>query len=415
MQRFQNVAAAQLSRWLRGADVLSYPPMKTLSAFAAAFLTTAAAVVLAAPKAPPTLEIGAEGPDFSLEGVDGETYSLESFADAKAIVLVFTCNHCPDAVGARDRIQQMAVDYKPKGVELVAISGNDPQALQLWELGWSVYGDSFDEMKALHAEEGWTFPYLYDGDEQQATSAYGAIATPHVFILDGERKLRYHGHFDDGRRGEPSNHSAKNALDEILAGEPVTTPTTRVFGCSTKWSWKRELAQKKSAEWAELPVTLAEADAEMVAKLRANKGGKLRLINVWATDCGPCVAEFPDLVDAYRRYQRRGFSLVTISMDDPDQRKDAAHTFLKKKHAALSPENVDAFQAEGLETNNYIYRGNPDALAEALDPEWQGPIPYTVLLDGNGEVLWRHQGQVDAIEMRRAIVKAIRAGEADKH
>ncbi|MEM9079851.1 MAG: redoxin domain-containing protein [Verrucomicrobiota bacterium] len=381
--------------------------MKTLT-----LLVALAGSLLAEKEKVETLPIGSVAPDFSLPGVDGEVYSLANFSEAKALVLIFTCNHCPDAIAARGRIQSIADDYEAKGVELVAISGNDPLALHLWELGWSVYGDSFEEMKVLSKETGMTFPYLYDGEKQEASRAYGAVATPHAFVLDGERKLAYQGRLDDMRRksGPAETSYLRAALDAVLAGEDVKEKTTRVHGCSTKWSSKRELARQKEAEWRALPVGLDSIDEAGVKTLAANETPNLRLVNVWSTTCGPCIAEFPDLLDAYQRYQRRPFEFITISVD-PAEKMGEVLSFLKKQHVPLSP-NTKKVMKEERETNNFHYTSDDlDALAEALDAEWQGPIPHTVLIAPGGKVSWRHTGQVDAVEMRRAIIEAIRGLE----
>src|SRR6266571_2017232 len=142
---------------------------------------------------PPMLQIGAKAPDFNLPGVDGKSYSLKDFADAKILVIIFTCNHCPTAQAYEQRIIKLNEDYKDKGVALVAISPNDPQAVRLDELGYTDLSDSFEEMK-LRAKEGkFTFPYLYDGRTQKTAKAYGVVATPHVYIFDHQRKLRYVG------------------------------------------------------------------------------------------------------------------------------------------------------------------------------------------------------------------------------
>ncbi|MEO1843967.1 MAG: TlpA disulfide reductase family protein, partial [Akkermansiaceae bacterium] len=152
-------------------------------------------------------------------------------------------------------------------------------------------------------------------------------------------------------------------------------------------------------------------EAAGVKSLAANQTGKIRLINVWSTTCGPCIAEFPDLVKIYRQYQRRDFDFVTISTD-PADKKEAVSKFLKKEQAALAPHTVDSLKREGRASNNFHYQGNDlDALANALDPEWQGPLPHTMLLAPGGKVLYRHTGQVDPKELRRAIVKQLRSTE----
>src|SRR5882724_7840137 len=139
----------------------------------------------------PTLAIGAKAPPFSLMGVDGKTYTLASFKNANVLVIVFTCNHCPTAQAYEDRIKQLAKEYSTKGVALIAIMPNDPLAIRLDELGYTDLGDSYVEMKIRARQKHYNFPYLYDGKTQSIAKAYGPVATPHVFIFDKERKLRY--------------------------------------------------------------------------------------------------------------------------------------------------------------------------------------------------------------------------------
>ena len=166
-----------------------------------------------------TLEIGSRAPDFKLAGVDGKTYTLASFKNATILMIVFTCNHCPTAQAYEDRIIKMTNDYKTKGVTVVAISPNDPKSVRLDELGWSDMGDSFAEMKIRAKQKKYNFTYLYDGDTETASKAYGPVATPHVFIFDKERKLRYQGRIDDVEKptGTPKNLDTRNALDALIA------------------------------------------------------------------------------------------------------------------------------------------------------------------------------------------------------
>ncbi|MFK7911253.1 MAG: redoxin domain-containing protein [Akkermansiaceae bacterium] len=360
----------------------------------------------AQPEAIKTIEIGTAAPDFSLPGVDGKNHSLKDFSDAKALVLVFTCNHCPDARAARGKVVSLHNDYKGKGVSVVAISGNDDKALRLDEIGYSVYGDSLEDMKNVAKEEKYTFPYLYDGETQKTTRAYGAVATPHVFVFDADKKLRYTGRIDDARRSRKDigSNYVREALDAILAGKDVKTKTTRPFGCSTKWSWKRDSVAKDNAKWKALAVTLENLDEKSAKALAENKTGKLRLINFWSTTCGPCVAEFPDLIDTYRRFQNRPVEVITISTD-PVSDREKVLKFLTDQQAALSPRTAKSVAKEGRKSNNYIYSGqNLDKLAEAIDSKWNGALPYSVLIAPKGKIIWQHSGQIDAIELRRAIV-----------
>lgn len=361
---------------------------------------------LSANQPPPVLEIGKPAPDFTLPGVDGKDHSLEDFADAKLLVVIFTCNHCPDARAAAPRMAELYDKYADKGVAFVAISGNDDKALRPDELGYGVYGDSFPEMKPFAEKNGWQFPYLYDGDTQEVITAYGGQATPHVFIFDESRALRYSGRIDDMKRkfGPLGESYVVDAIDALLAGEEVEKKTTRPFGCSTKWSYKRDSVAKDQVRWQAIEETLELLHAEAAKSLAANKTGKLRVVNFWSTTCGPCVVEFPYLVETYRRFQNRPVELITVSLD-PVEDQAKVLKFLEKQHAALSPRTAKSVQEEGRTTNNYLFKGNPDDLAEAFDPDWSGAMPHTLLIAPGGELLWRHTGMVDPVELRGEIVK----------
>src|SRR5204863_3606763 len=167
-------------------------------------------------------------------------------------------NHCPTAQAYEDRIVQLAKDYKPKNVAVVAINPNDPGAIRLDELGYTDLSDTFAEMKLRAARKKFNFPYLYDGGTQTTAKAYGPVATPHVFIFDKARKLRYQGRIDDVEKPTKTPHSfdACNAIEALLAGKEVVVQTTKVFGCSIKWTEKEDLTTKANEEWAKQPVTL---------------------------------------------------------------------------------------------------------------------------------------------------------------
>lgn len=175
------------------------------------------------------LQPGQQAPDFkNLPGVDGARHSLDDFADAKALVVVFSCNHCPYVKAYEDRMQQVHADYQGQGVAMVAINSNDAQEYP---------EDSFEEMQARAEEKGFTFAYVFD-ETQDVARAYGAQCTPHVLLFDADRKLAYQGRFD-GEKDDPEAGGAKDvrrALDAVLAGQPVPEPTTRAFGCSIKWN-----------------------------------------------------------------------------------------------------------------------------------------------------------------------------------
>ena len=338
---------------------------------------------------PIPLAIGTPAPDFRLPGVDGKTHGLKDFADAKVLVVAFTCNHCPTANAYEARFARFAEDYKPKGVAFVAISPNDPTAVRLDELGYTDLDDSFEAMKIRARDHKFPYPYLYDGETQATSRAYGVLATPHVYVFDADRKLRYQGRFDDSEVKTVKSRDAINAVDAVLAGSPVPVEKTRVTGCSTKWADKRESARQWLAKADAEPVTLEPIDVAGVAKLVKNDTKGLLLVNLWATWCGPCVAELPELVEIHRMYRGRGFRLATICMDDPEKR-EAALDELKKLHVAAS--------------NYQVNTEEKDKFLDALDKETPGPVPYTMLVAPGGKVIYRKSGPIDPLEVKRAIV-----------
>lgn len=339
-----------------------------------------------------TLEIGATAPDFKLQGTDGKTYSLASFKSANILVIIFTCNHCPTAQAYEDRIIQLTKDYKDKGVALVAISPNDPKSVRLDELGYTDLSDSFEEMKIRAKQKGFNFPYLYDGATQAVSKLYGPVATPHVFIFDKQRKLRYQGRIDDVEKpsGTPKNQDTRNALNALVAGKEVPVATTKVFGCSVKWAEKTELVKKSDEEWAKEPVNVAIIDVAGIKDIIKNNSEKLRLINVWATWCGPCVAEFSSFVDINRMYRDRDFEFISISADNPSQ-KEKVLRFLQKKQAS---------------NTNYLFSEEDKyKLIEAIDPKWQGALPYTMLVEPGGKIVYAEQGIIEPSKMKKLIVE----------
>jgi peroxiredoxin len=178
-----------------------------------------------------TIDIGTPAPAFELKGVDGEMHSLDDYADAEAVVVVFTCNHCPTAVQYEDRLVQLQEDYHAKGVQLVAINPNEDEGHPT---------DSYENMITRAEQKGFNFPYLRDGTQEVAT-AYGAVRTPHVFLLDQDRKVVYEGRIDDNPHDPEAvgRHDLREALDEVLTGRAVSVPSTKAIGCTVKW-WGKD-------------------------------------------------------------------------------------------------------------------------------------------------------------------------------
>ncbi|MGB3588884.1 MAG: redoxin domain-containing protein [Tunicatimonas sp.] len=338
-----------------------------------------------------TLEIGAKAPDFRLPGVDRKYYELADFDDAEVLAIVFTCNHCPTAQAYEQRVIDLANDYQDQGVAMVAISPNSPISLLYGELGYSDLGDTYEDMQVRAEDMDYNFPYLYDGDDHAVSIQYGPVATPHIFIFDKARTLQYVGRLDKSEKpGTANAEDARVALDAILAGEKVAEAKTKTFGCSVKWAWKDEYKDKVYAEWEEQPVNLEMIDEAGIAELLKNDTDKLRLINVWATWCGPCVLEYPEFVVMHRMYKDRAFEFISISADRPEQ-KEKAQNFLDKENSAVQ---------------NYLFaKDDKYALIEAIDPEWEGALPYTILIEPGGERIYSQQGTIEPLALRKIIVE----------
>jgi len=339
---------------------------------------------------PATLAIGESAPDFKLKGTDGKMYALNSFGKAKALVIIFSANHCPTAQAYEDRIIALTGNYKLKGVAVVVISSNSTPAISLSELGYTDLGDSYQDMIIRYKDKKFNFPYLYDSDDQRTALAYGPVATPHAYVFDAAKKLQYSGRIDASEKpGTANGEDLRNAIDAVLTGKFPNPATTKVFGCSMKWSWKKDLTEQQLKKWAAMPVSINNITEQGVKKLVQNNTKKLLLINIWATWCGPCTMEFPDFITIDRMYQQRDFEFVSISTDKPEK-KEKALEFLTEQQA---------FNKNYIYSDSDIYK-----LIEAVDPKWQGALPYTLLVEPGGKIVYSQQGPIDPGQMKKWIV-----------
>ena len=195
-------------------------------------------------------ELGSDAQPFSLVGVDGNTYTLDSFKDQKALLIVFMCNHCPYVIAVHERLNQIAKDYASQRVTVVGINSNDPNYR---------IEDSFENMKKTAAEWGLVFPYLFD-ESQLVAKSYDAVCTPDPYLyemFDGEWKLRYRGRIDDSWKDASlvKEQSLRNAIDALLTDQPVSLNQVPSMGCSIKW--KEHTADALAAKAAK-----AKAEAE---------------------------------------------------------------------------------------------------------------------------------------------------------
>ena len=371
------------------------------------------------------LEIGDAAPDFKLPGVDGKMHTLAEYSKADVLAVVFTCNHCPTSQMYEPRIINMVKRYAKKSFRLVAISPNDPGALRPDEVASAPLGDSFAEMKVRAREMKYTFPYLYDGDTQKVSMAYGATVTPHLFIFDKARKLRYAGAIDENPYGGRGSPYAIIAIDALLTGRPLAVAVTRPFGCSVKWGYKRRTVDEGTAEWNKRPVALADLDAKGAAALAKNDEGLLRVICLWSLDDASVKAQFADLVMLRRIFERRPLDLVTVNCGPPEK-KNAALAFLKSHHAATA--GPSRFRPPNVKQPpcNYIFTGGDKgkllaALAKGAktkagekgDKDEKTkigkPVRALMIMPG-GEVIFTQRGKLDVSALRGRIAKVFQGG-----
>ncbi len=174
-----------------------------------------------------TLPLGEFAPDFDMLATDGRRYRLADFSDAGILVLFFTCNHCPYVLGSDENTRQIALDHADRGVRFVAINSNSANTYS---------ADSYEGMQARMAEYGFPWTYLHDADQSVALG-YGALRTPHFFVFDADRRLRYTGRAIDKPRDhtQATTRELRDALADLLAGRDVSTPITNPIGCNVKW------------------------------------------------------------------------------------------------------------------------------------------------------------------------------------
>ena len=174
-----------------------------------------------------TLNIGDAAPDFELPATDGKTYSLADFADAKVLVVSFTCNHCPYVFGSDEATRATLERFGDQGVAMIGINANSENTHE---------SDDFDHMVERMTEH--RFPWVYARDKSQAVAkAYGALRTPHFYVFDQGRKLVYTGRGVDNPRdaSQATVNDLDRTLEELLAGKPISTPVTNPLGCNVKW------------------------------------------------------------------------------------------------------------------------------------------------------------------------------------
>lgn len=342
----------------------------------------------------PVLPIGSPMPEFNLPGIDGKNHSSNEYKNAKILAIVFESNHCPVSIAYESRIRGIYEDYKDKGLQLVAINPNNPGTVALNELGYTDMTDSLPQMKIRASLRHIDWPYLYDGDTQATTIKFGAVATPHIFIFDQDRKLRYEGRIDDSTAiAKVKVSDARNAIAAVLAGQPVPVASTQTFGCSTKWLTSHSAGvEKERARLDAEAVNLTPASADDLKALRANNTGKTVVVEFWSLKCKDCLATFNDYETTWWMYRLRKFDMITVSTDNP---KDSAAVldYLKQQHAG----------GKNLQFNST----DSKALQAAVGEKWKLGTPFAMVIGPDGNIAYQKIGKADILEVRRHVLATI--------
>ena len=337
----------------------------------------------------PLMPIGTSAPDFSLKGTDDKTHTLAEFSKGKVLVVMFESVHCPVSENYEGRMRALYDTYHGKGVEFVAINPNNPKAVRLDELGYTDLTDAPADMKIRVKDRHIPWPYLYDGETQSTAQKFGAVATPHVFIFDGDRKLRYEGRIDDNQNEKLVKvHDAQDAIDALLSGGTVAVPHRPAFGCSTKWISKSADVQREAERIHNEPVELKAASLDDIKAVRANDGNKVTVVHFWNTaDKGE--DNFQSLQTTYFMYRGRAYNFVTVDTDSAAQ-KDKATDFLKAHYASA--------------TNLQISPSDFKAVEDSFGSKWNPTEEFTAVIAPGGKVVYAKKGPFDILDVRHAVL-----------
>jgi hypothetical protein len=352
--------------------------------------TGTAAISMSANTEHPLMTTGTAAPDFALMGTDDKIHTLGEFSRGKVLVVMFESVHCPVSENYEGRMRALYDTYHGKGVEFVAINPNNPAAVRLDELGYTDLTDSPEDMKIRVRDRQIPWPYVSDGETQATAQKFGAVATPHIFIFDQDRKLRYEGRIDDNQNESLVKvHDAHDAIEALLAGGSVVVPHRPAFGCSTKWLSKAGDVEREMTRIHAEPVALTAATSTDLTSLRANSGDKVTVLHFWSTSSPRGEKDFADLQTTWRMYRGRSFSYVTVNTDPPDTAAKVTD-FLQRQYASsrnlqLSPADLKTAQS-------------------AFGSEWKPEEEFTAVLAPGGKLVYARKGPLDILAVRHAVL-----------
>ncbi|MFN0088409.1 MAG: redoxin domain-containing protein [Blastocatellia bacterium] len=355
------------------------------------------------------LKIGQPAADFALNDLQGKRHTLKDHR-GRTVVAVFLSTECPFSNAYHERLRAIAADYAGRGVDVLGINAHPDEAI--------------DRIREHAKRNRLPFPILKDEDSRVA-DGYGATRTPEVFVIDAEGVLRYHGRIDNAKETARVNRNdLREALDELLAGKPVSVAETKSFGCPVKMVRKPAAAERSAAidrlpafanslvpQARKKPLAKRPAESKPAAKptggaprvsllkprdfetFKNGAKGKVLIINFWATWCGPCVAEFPEFIAIDEKYRSQGVEMVGISADDATELRTRVTAFLRKQKATF---------------RNFVQdTDDPQEMVDIVDKEWPGVLPATFVYDKQGVRVYKRYGIIDREELLAVIEKAL--------
>src|SRR5262245_29117864 len=338
-----------------------------------------------------TIVIGNLAPDYTLSDLDGKTHALKDYR-GKTVVVSFISARCPITNAYKDRIRAVADEYSKRDVAFIGVNSN--------------VDESIEEMRAYAAKNNFDFTILKDKGNVVADS-YAAERTPKVYVIDGEGVLRYQGRIDNSQNPKMVNRNdLREALNEMLAGKPISVVDTRALGCLIKRVQDAAAAPPTTSAKATPPQKAAKAappqkapqvetlKPEDFAKFRDSAKGKVLVLNFWATWCGPCVAEFPELVALDAQYRDKGMKLVGITADEPEDVQPKVIPFIKKHKVKFDIIRQDLEDSERIMSQ--------------ITKDWNGVIPVTVVFDKQGNLAYSKFGIIDRDLLIAEIEKALK-------
>lgn len=329
----------------------------------------------------PPVAIGSAAPEFTLVDLGGQPHSLRDYR-GRNVIITFIAARCPISQAYDERLQSLARDFgqRPDTVFLAINSSAN---------------ESISEIRENAARHHFDFPILRD-EGSRIAGLFGAERTPTAYLVDPEGLLRYRGRIDSAHRPRRDmRHDLRAAIGELLAGQPVTVPATIAMGCPIV---------KDGGAAPETPANVQPAAPQSgevrllkpadYAKMVRATPGKVVVVNFWATWCGPCVAEFPELVRLDRQLRDRGVRFVGISADDAADRSDKVIPFLK---------------AQQVGYENFLQEvDDPQEMIDVVDKDWPGTLPATFVYDRNGKLRFQRLGIIDRETLVAEIEKLLK-------